>query len=155
MKRKMSVFYFLYYALYLLIYVGFFLVSYLILDLSGASENLGAVMVATYAVLFIGTPTIIAVFMRFSLLRWYVDPFAAVEIPLCLYCGMIVKRMGHTGDFSSAFLKVNQSLCSDSGSGWIFLIGLFLFSLLLSLSPARKRGESISYRLIAKIQTRE
>ena len=34
--------------------------------------------------------------------------------------------------------------------GWLFLVGLFVFGLVMSLSFARKKGQSISYRLLSK-----
>lgn len=35
--------------------------------------------------------------------------------------------------------------------GWLFLVGLFVFGLVMSLSFVRKNGQSISYRLLERI----
>ena len=153
MKKKMRIWHSLYYILTFLIYIAFFYSSSLMLEMSGKSENLGTVMAVTNGVLFVGTPIIIAVLMRFSLLKWYIDPFAAAEIPLFLYCGMVINQMKYTEDLSAAFLKINTKLCNDGGEGWIFLVGLFVFGLAASFSFARKKGQSISYKLISKISS--
>ena len=152
MKKKMLIFHFLYYILSLFVYKGFFYVSSRLFDMSGESENLGAAILFVYGLLYVATPIIIAVLMRFSLLKWYVDPFAAAEVPLFLYWSAIINRTKLTGDFSVAFQRVNESFCADDGQGWVFLVGLFIFGLLTSFSLARKEGESISYRLISKIK---
>jgi len=89
--------------------------------------------------------------MRFGLFKWYVDPIAAVEIPLFLYVGMLFNQAKRSGDLSSAFRLVNNDLGDDGGMGWLFLVGLFVFGLVMSLSFARKNGQSISYRLLSKI----
>ena len=97
------------------------------------------------------TPVLVAILMRFSLFKWYVDPIAAVEIPLFLYVGMLFNQMKRSSDLSSAFLLVNNKLDDDGGMGWLFLVGLFVFGLVMSLSFARKNGQSISYRLLERI----
>ena len=142
----MLFFHLAYYALSLLIYGGV---------LYGASKlplpsDLGAVITFTYGFLFLATPILIAVIMRFSLLKWYVDPFAAAEVPLFLYFGSVITRMNRAGiPFAQAFSEYNKTL-STNGEDWAVLIGLFLFGLAVSFSFARKRGESISYKLIGK-----
>lgn len=147
MRKKMLLFHLAYYILSLLIYVGFLFISANLFQTS----SLGAAIAVTYGLLFMATPIIIVVLMRFSFLKWYVDPFAAAEVPLFLYVGMILKRMSRSEiDFYDAFLKINGQLSADGGEGWFFLIGLFVFGLVASVSLARKRGESISYRLISK-----
>lgn len=151
MKKKHFVFHFLYYALTIVIYMAFFYMASLMLDLTGKADNLGSVMAVTYGVLFVMTPILIAVLMRFSLFKWYVDPIAAAEIPLFLYIGMLINQIKRSGDFRSAFLLVNNKLGDDGGEGWLFLVGLFVFGLVMSLSFARKNRQSISYRLLSKI----
>ena len=148
MRKKMFFFHLVYYVSSLLIYMGFLFVATKMFHTS----NLGAAIAITYGLMFLATPILVAVIMRFSLLKWYVDPLAAAEVPLFLYVGMIINKMNRSGvHFYAAFLKINEELAADGGQGWLFLIGLFLFGLVASFSPARKRGESISYQLISKV----
>ena len=131
--------------------MAFFYGAALLLDLTRKADNLGSVIAVTYVVLFVMTPVLVAILMRFSLFKWYVDPIAAAEIPLFLYIEMIFNHVKRSGDIGSAFRLVNNDLCDDGGMGWQFLVGLFLFGLTMSLSFARKKGQSISYRLLDKI----
>ncbi len=155
MKKKLIIFHILYYTLTLLTYIAFFYSVSLLFKLSGEADNLGAAIAVTYGVLFLMTPILVAVLMRFSLFRWYVDPIAAVEIPLFLYLGMLWSQLRRSGELKAAFLLVNSQLADDGGMGWLFLIGLFGFGLLMSLSFARKDGRSISYRMLSKITKTE
>lgn len=131
--------------------MAFFYAASLMLDLTGKADNLGSVMAVTYGVLFVMTPVLVAVLMRFSLFKWYVDPIAAAEIPLFLYASMLINQIKHSDSFVSAFRLLNNELGDDGGMGWLFLVGLFVFELVMSMSFARKNGQSISYRLLAKI----
>lgn len=149
--KKLAHFQFAYYILTILIYMAFFYSASLILDLTGKADDLGSVMVVTYGVLFVMSPVLIVALMRFSLFKWYVDPIAAAEIPLFLYVGMLINHAKRSGDISSAFLLINRKLSDDGGEGWLFLAGLFTLGLLASLSPARKKGKSISFRALAAI----
>ena len=151
MKKKHVIFHFLYYVLTIVVYMAFFYAASLMLDLTGKADNLGSVMAVTYGVLFVMTPVLVGVMMRFSLFKWYVDPIAAVEIPLFLYVAMLLNQAKRSGDLLSAFRLVNNDLGDDGGMGWLFLVGLFVFGLVMSLSFARKNGQSISYRLLSKI----
>lgn len=152
MKKKMLLLNFAYYILSTLVYACFFLGSAKLFH----TTNLGAAIALAYAILFVGTPILVVVLVRFSLFKWYVDPIAAAEIPLFLFVGMILTQMNRSQiDFYQAFLKVNETLSAKDGEGWIFLIGLFLFGLVASFSFARKNGESISYRLISKFSSKE
>ena len=154
MKNKHVIFHFLYYVLTIVVYMAFFYAASLMLDLTGKADNLGSVMAVTYGVLFVMTPMLVAFLMRFSLFKWYVDPIAAAEIPLFLYVGMFFNQMKRSGDLRSAFLLVNSKLGDDGGEGWLFLVGLFVFGLLMSLSFARKKEQSISYRLLSKVSNK-
>ena len=148
LKKKILFFNSAYYILSLFVYICLFFGTAKLFSTS----NLGAAIVITYGLMFLATPILIAVLMRFSLLKWYVDPFAAAEVPLFLYIFMIIKEMNHSGmQFYDAFAKTNASLSLRSGEGWFFIIGLFLFGLLASFSISRKNGQSISYRLLSKI----
>ncbi len=149
MKKKILIFHILYYILSLLVYIGFLYSSPWLLRLP-EKNDLGTAIAFIYGVLFIATPIIIAVLMRFSLFKWYVDPIAAAEVPMFLYFAMVINQMDRAGKFTAAVLLVNNQLSDDGGEGWLFLIGLFVFGLIASFSIARKRGESISYRLISK-----
>ena len=147
MRKKMLLFHLTYYVFSLLIYIGFLFAS----AKQFHTSNLGAVIAITYGLMFLATPILIAVIMRFSLLKWYVDPLAAAVVPLILYIGMIINQMNRSGvHFYAAFLEINKVLSADERTGWFFLVGLFLFGLVTSFSFARKKGESISYRLISK-----
>ena len=123
MKKKLIIFHILYYVLTLLIYIAFFSAVSLLFKLSGEADNLGAAIAVTYGLLFVMTPMITAVLMRFSLFRWYIDPFAAAEIPLFLYLGMIWTQVRRSGALKAAFLLVNSQLADDGGMGWLFLTG--------------------------------
>ncbi|MBQ8684171.1 MAG: hypothetical protein IJ518_06630 [Clostridia bacterium] len=150
MKKKQLLFHVAYYILSLFIYIGFIFASTKFFHTS----NLGAAIAIAYGLMFLATPILIAVLMRFSLFKWYVDPLAAAEVPLILYIGMIINQMNQSGiHVYDAFLETNKVLCADEKTGWFFLIGLFLFGLVASFSFARKKGESISYRLISKFIT--
>ncbi len=151
MKKNYVIFHFLYYALTIIIYIASYYMACLLLDLSGAADDLGAVMMMTYGVLYLMTPVLIAVLMRFSLFKWYVDPITAAEIPLFLYVGMLINQMKRVGNFMSAFHLLNGKLGDDGSMGWLFLVGLFVFGLVMSLSFSRKKGQSISYRLLSKL----
>ena len=147
-KMKMLCLHFAYYVLSMLVYIGF-LYGYAKLF---HTSDLGAAILLTYGLLFLATPILVVLVMRFSLLKWYVDPLAALEVPLFLYIGMIINQMNRSGvQFYDAFLTINESLSADGGSGWFYLIGLFVLGLIASFSLARIRGESICYRLIFKI----
>lgn len=150
-KKKYTVYHILYYLLMPVIYWAFYKLAQLILDLSGADKSdLGLAMVVTYALVYILTPLMSAVLMRFSLLRWYVNPFAAAELPFLLFIAVFASSFKKTGDISAALAATNTSLCAHNYDGWLTMLGLFAFGLLMSLSFARKNGESISYKIIAR-----
>jgi len=142
MKKKIAFFSVFYYILYLLLYVAVFYVAVKLLK----TNNLAAAVVRAGALMFVLTPVYIAVFARFSLLRWYVDPIAAAIVPLFFYGGTIANGMTQGATFPEAFAQTN----SERGF-FLALIGLFLFGLLASFSFTRKEGKSISYRLLDKI----
>lgn len=147
MRKKIFLFHLAYYALVLLAYWAFLFVFSSLFRTS----NLGAAIVITYGLLYLAIPILIAVMMRFSLLKWYVDPFAAAEVPLSFYIGSVIVQMNRSDiTFFRALLKYNEKLSADGGGGWAFLIGLFLFGLIASFSFARRKGRSISYKLISK-----
>lgn len=144
MKKKVLILQLLYYLLIPCVFLVFFYGASLLIP---GNAGLGTVVTAVYGILFIGTPVVVAFLMRLSLLRWYVDPFAAVEIPLLLYIMMLVSRMQRGNSFAAAFSALNRSLVSE---GWLFLAGLFLLGLVASISPARKQGMNMIYQWIQK-----
>lgn len=81
MRKRMLFFHLAYYILSPLAYGAFFCCVTGLFH----TTNLGAAIAVTYGLMFLATPMVIVVLMRFSLLKWYVDPFAAAEIPLFLY----------------------------------------------------------------------
>ena len=154
MKRAkiiLSVFY------YVLVPTLFYLFMYafsFVLEITKGKDNLGFVIAAVYGFLFIFTPIFIAVIMRFSPIKWVIDPFAALEIPLFLYAGMILKDMERRNPgLMSSFSIVNDKLNDDGGMGWIFLIGIFLFGVVCSISYSRVKGSSAFYKLTAKLSS--
>ena len=154
MKKKIWLFQLIYYAVILLIYTACLYCASWMMHLDG-DLNLGAVIAVTLLFMFMATPILTIILMRFSLLKWYIDPFAAACIPVYLYFGMILNVTKRTNDLLSAFKEVNFNLSNDGGEGWVFLACLFLFSLAASFSIARKNGASISYRLLAKISKKD
>jgi len=145
MKKRITIWPIVYYLLLPCVYLA----AYFLWDSiasRGLPSSLGSAWVQIAAMFFVATPVIILLFMRFSLLKWYVDPFAAAEVPLCLYGIMICNRMGRKGEgFLAAFADVNESLCEDGAVLLLFLIGVFVFGLIASFSIARKNGKSIGY----------
>ena len=151
MKRKMILLHVLYYILLPLIYAGILYGSAFFMKLTGQSGDLGAAIVFAYIWLFAIMPASMLALMRFSLLKWHVDPFAAAAAPLFYYANLLIGEMKQTGELQSALHLVSIELGDDGGFGWIVLAGMFAFGLLASLSFARRRGESLSFRLLAKL----
>ena len=142
------------YLLIFLAFTAFCFLSSVLYRLSGGTENLGITIVFLYATVFVGIPIVIAVLMRFSLLPWFVDPFAASVVPLYLYFGMVLRQTKAEETVAAAFGHIHDKLNADSGMGWIFLAGLFLFGLLASCSFDRKEGKNIPCRLLSRILTK-
>lgn len=150
MKKRRIVYSTLYYFLVPAVFFGALCLLAALLGVTKARDDLGAVVFAAYAFVFFAAPVIDAVMMRFSPLRFYIDPFAAAEIPLFLYLAMILNGLKTADSARSAFLLVNRTLADDGGMGFLFLAGLFLFGVLSSLSFKRRLGQSIAYRIIEK-----
>ena len=148
MKTRLIVYSILYYCLVPAVCFGVLLLVSALLNATKAHNDLGAIAAAAYAFVFFAAPVIDAVMMRFSPLRFCVDPFAAAEIPLFLYLAMIVNQLKEADGVRAAFFLVNRKLADDGGMGFLFLAGLFLFGALVSFSLKRKRGQSIAYRII-------
>ncbi len=105
-------------------------------------DNLRIVILVAYVLIFVCMSVIIVILMRLSRLEWYVDPLAAAEAPMILYCVMLINQLKHTGDLFGAFSMVSIELSDDGGIGYIFLAGLFVFGLIASFSPSKKRRKS-------------
>ena len=149
MQKKMWFVHLAYYILSALIYVGI-VYGYALLF---RTPNIGEVVLAAIVLILVVIPVAVIAIVQFSLLKWYVDPLAALEAPLLLYIGLVVQEMSSTkGEFWDSFVSVAESFSADSGIGWLYLIGLFVLGLLASISIARKEGRSISYRLLSKFQ---
>ena len=148
MRKKMWIFHLAYYVLLLLIYACFFFIS---TKLFPPKLSIGMAKAVAYGIFYAATPIIAAVLMRFSFLKWYVDPIAAAEIPLFIYVRLIHTQMSISNiTFYKALLKLNGQLFGDGGEGWFLFIGLFVLGLVASFSLARKKGKSLSYRLISR-----
>ena len=74
-----------------------------------------------------------------------------VNLPLFFYISMIVTKLGRGASLRSALLLLNNDLGDDGGTGWGFLVFLLLLGLAASFSLARRKGKSISYRLLGKL----
>ena len=98
-----------------------------------------------------GIPLVVIIMMRFSLLRWYVDPFAASIAPLWFYSMVLFSKLDKCGDIGVAIANANKSMSVGNPDGWFIMVVLFLVGLVASFSPARKRGESLGYRALAFI----
>ena len=151
MKKRIMIWSIVYYLLIPCIFLG----GWLLLELLPSDENpsLGATGGAIMTMLFVITPVIFYVLTRFSLLKWYVDPFAAAEVPLCLYIWMIFTEMNRWDvSFGKAFANVNESLSRSSIGGWKMLAVLFVLGLVASFSITRKKGESAGYWWITPLE---
>ncbi len=151
MNKKEWILGVLYYVLVAILFLGALGFCSMMLNVEGGIENLGLVIFVTYAFMFLATPVLVAAAMRFSLLRWYIDPFAAAEIPLLLILLSVSNQMNRAGmSFAEAFAKVNADNLAEGAAGWLFYLGLLGFGLILSYSPARRNGANISHRLVKK-----
>ena len=142
MKKKILLFSILYYILFSLCYIGTLFGGVKLLK----TDNLGAAIGRAVLLMYVITPAIILVLCRFSLLRWYADPIAAAIVPMFFYAGTIANEMTRGTAFTEAVARTNN----EKGL-LLVVLGLFLFGLLASFSPARKKGKSISYKLLNKI----
>lgn len=147
MKKKLAVFQIIYYVLIVIIFLLFMYVSMLFLDLCNGS--LGFIIFAICFVLYAMIPILIIILMRFSLLKWYVDPIAAFMIPFFLYVVMIINNTNRTHDLKASFLLVNDKLADDGGAGFMFFLFLFVLGIVASFSIKRRKGSSISYKILS------
>ena len=148
MKKKVVWIQVLYYVLFAAVFHLFMLFSSRLLD-SADLNALSDVMGAFFVVVFVSIPLAVLVLSRFSLLKWYVDPFAALIVPIYIYVGMILTKMKRTMTFSAALTSVHESLGRGNAEGWLFIGGLFVFGILASFSIKRVKQNNISYQALA------
>ncbi len=146
--RKSIFLHLIYYCSLPICYLSVLYLISALLDLTGNRGNLGMAMAATYGFLFLLTPLLTFVLMRFSMLPWVVDPIAAAELPLSLFLGMIITVYRRCGDIARAFWDVRTSLADDGGMGYLFLCGMFILGLICSISFRRTCGDHLPGRLI-------
>ncbi|MBO4356181.1 MAG: hypothetical protein J5850_04945, partial [Clostridia bacterium] len=141
MKKTYWIVAVLYYFLVPIAFLFSLFLMALPMRISSLRDNLGAIVVITYGILFILSPVIVFIIMRFSLFKWYIDPIAAAEIPISLYLAMVINNvLNHGVSLSLAFRAVNMDLTDDYGMGFIFFAFLFIVSLIASLSFNRRIG---------------
>ena len=148
MRKNLILFHLGYYVLSMPIYAIFLLASTLIYIYT---FGMGGAMYMSWYILLVATPITVAAITRFSLLKWPVDPIAAIEVPIVAYVGTIFATMlSWDITFYDSFLLHNKKLSANGGEGWLFLFMMFVVALAASFSIARKRRENISYRVLSK-----
>ena len=152
MSKRMPLYRILYYVVFLLAFLG---CLWLVMWLASlrAPIGLGTAVMMVYLLVFLCIPTGVAIFARLSLLRWYVDPFAAALVPLALYLIMVIDKTEIAGGLWPAFAMINQSLIHNNGEGLLYFIGLFVFGLVASISVARKEGRSVSFQWVEILES--
>ncbi|MGM9643353.1 MAG: hypothetical protein ACI3XI_09110 [Eubacteriales bacterium] len=152
MKTKAVLKHVVYYVAVPVLICAFCLFSALLFELFKVKENNGAVVAAIYVGIFIviTLPIITVVLMRFSPLRFVVDPFAAFEVPLTL-CAVIVASQLIKG---SSIRLALAALTDDWAAVATMFAILFAIGLVGSLSFARPRGSGLTDRIIARIATK-
>jgi len=111
-------------------------------------KTLFALVLALYFTYGLVIPIAAFILMRFSLFKWYVDPFAAAELPLVFCLNLFIKQSPGTRGISVAFSDTLSRLTSDNGRLARYLLSLFFFALLASFSLKRKSEKSFMYRLL-------
>lgn len=154
MSKRMPLYRILYYVIFLLAFLGCWGLLSFSMTHTSQDMGLGFAMMTLYGVAFFCIPAGIAVFARVSLLRWYVDPFAAALVPVSLYFIFVIDKIKLTDGFWEAFVSLNQQLLGINRLTLYYFIGLFLFGLAVSFSPARKEGRSIAFQWIEILESR-
>ena len=144
MRIKRLLFCLGYYVLCMPVYTCFFvLVMYMLLLV----WNLSGLLYLDY-LLLVMTPIIVGILTRFSILKWYVDPISAAEVPLAIYT--LTKIYGWRITIYDFVAGWHDGLGEESVTCWLFFGVLYVVGLAASFSMARKRGENISNRIISK-----
>jgi len=154
MKKTKIIYNIAYYALVPAVWYGITCLYSLATAGMRGTDDLGTAATVVFGYAFVLTPAYTAAAMRFSLLRAYIDPFAAAEIPLAIFLVTVAKQFGRSGELSSAFLIVGGKLSDDYGIRYLFFAGLFIWGLAWSFSKKRLRGESVAYRLLSRLSRR-
>lgn len=145
-NKKVRLYQTLYYTLLPILYiVTFYTCSYIIYLLN----NDEGVLMLGYIFLFVVSPVISLILMRFSMLKWYVDPFAASEIPLAHILYSLIKRVINTKSLYEAFKELIWDLTKGDAMNRIYFLGIFLFAILCSFSIKRKNEQSFLYRILS------
>ena len=155
MKRILTVMRIVYYILVPTLYLGILYPLFTFMRLIMIGKTVIGIMLLVAFALFVLTPVYTAIMMRFSTLRWYVDPFAALEVPAALYLTGVLNKITNGESVSHAFASVGDSFTRDGGKGTWLLIGLFAFGSLCSISFRRREGKSISFRLAEWLASRK
>ncbi len=135
-----------YLAVPLCIYLLFPLFNWM-MDITDFPLDLGAILLAINCLLWIALPSLVAILMRFSMLPWPVDPFAAAEPPLFICAAILFSAYRRSGSMAKALSELRIELADDGGMLIYLLIGLFIFSLLCSLSLRRMAGDHLPGRI--------
>ena len=121
---------------------GYVLLDALIFPLENL-EYLFAAILFIYGYFYAVLPCVIFILMRFSMLRWYLDPFAAAEIPLTLLLMLLAGYLRKFGFQGEALRRLGSFL----GRNWGWLPAVFLYALCCSFSLRRVRGRSLPNRI--------
>ena len=155
MKKILICFRIAYYILVPALYLGILYAVFTFMRFIILGKTVIGVMLFVAFALFVLTPIYTAVVMRFSTLRWYVDPFAALEVPAALYLAGVLDKIINGESVSHAFASVSDSFTNGGGKGTLLLIAIFAFGLLCSFSFKRREGKSISFRLAQRLANRK
>ena len=154
MKTRNILFGIMYYFALLLIYTVCLYLSVWVLRSLGPKLVLQQIAAFIFVIAYVCLPGLIIILMRFSLLKCIVDPIAAAMAPLFVYGLFFFRHFEDYPIFSVAFSRTNQAL-HDGYTGLILMGGTFLIGLIASISPARRNGNNISYRILNKLTKRE
>ena len=154
MSKRMPLYRILYYVVFLLAFLCCWGLLWFLMTLPSQNVGLGFAMMTLYGVAFFCIPAGIAIFARLSLLKWFVDPFAAAVVPVSLYFIFVIDKIKLTDGFWEAFVRAHQQLIGINRLTLYYFIGLFLFGLVVSFSIARKEGRSTAFQWIEILESR-
>ncbi len=149
MKSKRLCFSILYYVFSTVIYAAVHFAANALYDLSVHQHSLGSAAFFIFVFYLLVIPAVTFILTRFSLLKLYVDPFAAIEFPLFMYISMLINGTKYS-NLASAFSLLNNKLSSDGGIGFMFFATLFAIGLAASRSFKRVKEQNLGFRLLKK-----
>ncbi len=123
---------------YIAVPIIFYLFLWLI-NLVFVSDDLGVLIVLSYAVVFVFVPALTFILMRFSMLPWVLDPFAALELPLMCFALMLWQNCKRYGSFDKAVDRLDDV--------WLYFVVWFVFALVCTISFRRKNGDFFIRRI--------